>query len=924
MLFETPPSSLQRGSSGNWDPERGLHRGQGHLPRAARPLAGSAGRAAHARRSAACSLTPSASSRDYADDAPRGRRGRVRRPADLGARPRARRRRTSAATSSAARRASSSTSSRTPTRSRPSSSSGCATADARSERRLAALRPTPGRLFVVGDPKQSIYRFRRADIAIYELVKDGPLGRPAAPSSTQNFRSTRAAARWINRAFDDVLVERARRAGRQHAARRAADRARRRARPPVGRRRPRRAARGQADAPRTRATRSRADRRRCSRRAVARRALAGARARRRRGVRPARWRDCAILMPARTSLGALRGGAAGAPACRTASRPAAASTPARRSATRSRCCDAIDDPADEIAVVAALRSLAFGCSDLDLLRVEARRRALRLSRASWNGAEPAEIATALAVLHDLHRAQRALSLGELVRRAFQDTGLVEAALTLPARRPGGREPAQARRRRARVLGRRRRRPARVHDLARAPARRGGRRRRRARRRGDRRPRPRAHDPRRQGARVPDRRARRARLRRAQRPRSRSPTPSSTASTCTIGAGRARLPHARLGRRRRAREGDARRRARPAHVRRVRPVPAITWSSRSRTGRGRHVGAPASRVALPEPRRRRSRVAGPTRWTRLADVATATSAHADADPGRMRPRVERLRDSARDWDAAVARRRPPTGAGIEVRSASSVKAEPRPLVADADSGGGADTPGRHRPRAAARPRRRAAPHPRARRPARRDHARRRRRGDLPRARARRATPPRSPRWLAAASPRRRCATRRVLHREVPFVMPLDGGDVLVGRIDAVADDGTVVDFKTDHVQDGVVLDGAEHRGQLEAYRDAVAAARGGEDESDAWIVMARTGAAARMLTRTPALSLSTSRSMNVKLEHHRVGGAVRRPCCSITSSSCCAALAPACATGIKPRTPPTVVPHALSICSSAFSIVQSSR
>ena len=62
------------------------------------------------------------------------------------------------------------------------------------------------------------------------------------------------------------------------------------------------------------------------------------------------------------------------------------------------------------------------------------------------------------------------------------------------------------------------------------------------------------------------------------------------------------------------------------------------------------------------------------------------------------------------------------------------------------------------------------------------------------------------------------------------MPLEGGDVLVGRIDAVADDGTVMDFKADLVEHGVVLDGAEHRGQLEAYRDAVAAARGARRRS----------------------------------------------------------------------------------------------
>ena len=33
------------------------------------------------------------------------------------------------------------------------------------------VRPVPGKLFIVGDPKQSIYRFRRADVGLYEQVK---------------------------------------------------------------------------------------------------------------------------------------------------------------------------------------------------------------------------------------------------------------------------------------------------------------------------------------------------------------------------------------------------------------------------------------------------------------------------------------------------------------------------------------------------------------------------------------------------------------------------------------------------------------------------------------------------------------------------------------------------------------------------------
>ncbi|HET9051745.1 MAG TPA: UvrD-helicase domain-containing protein, partial [Candidatus Dormibacteraeota bacterium] len=56
-----------------------------------------------------------------------------------------------------------------------------------------ALTPATGRLCVVGDPKQSIYRFRRADIAVYGAVERGlvagdPRGR--VPLSV-NFRSGR-------------------------------------------------------------------------------------------------------------------------------------------------------------------------------------------------------------------------------------------------------------------------------------------------------------------------------------------------------------------------------------------------------------------------------------------------------------------------------------------------------------------------------------------------------------------------------------------------------------------------------------------------------------------------------------------------------------------------------------------------------------
>ncbi len=57
----------------------------------------------------------------------------------------------------------------------------------------------PGRLFFVGDPKQSIYRFRRADIDLYARVRDG-LGAELAPL-VSSFRSTPAVVGAVNAAF---------------------------------------------------------------------------------------------------------------------------------------------------------------------------------------------------------------------------------------------------------------------------------------------------------------------------------------------------------------------------------------------------------------------------------------------------------------------------------------------------------------------------------------------------------------------------------------------------------------------------------------------------------------------------------------------------------------------------------------------------
>jgi len=74
------------------------------------------------------------------------------------------------------------------------------------ERDWTRLAPAPGSLFLVGDPKQSIYRFRRADIDIYNLVKERvkESGGEVLELSA-NFRSLRCMADWVNPLFERIL-----------------------------------------------------------------------------------------------------------------------------------------------------------------------------------------------------------------------------------------------------------------------------------------------------------------------------------------------------------------------------------------------------------------------------------------------------------------------------------------------------------------------------------------------------------------------------------------------------------------------------------------------------------------------------------------------------------------------------------------------
>ncbi|MNO42698.1 ATP-dependent helicase/nuclease subunit A [compost metagenome] len=74
--------------------------------------------------------------------------------------------------------------------------------------------PKLGSLFVVGDPKQSIYRFRRADISTYNWVKNKIRSCGEVLQLSANFRSVHAIGQFVN----DEFIERFPNAETEHQA----------------------------------------------------------------------------------------------------------------------------------------------------------------------------------------------------------------------------------------------------------------------------------------------------------------------------------------------------------------------------------------------------------------------------------------------------------------------------------------------------------------------------------------------------------------------------------------------------------------------------------------------------------------------------------------------------------------------------------
>ena len=77
--------------------------------------------------------------------------------------------------------------------------------DGATAQQLDDIHVAPGKLTIVGDPKQSIYRFRRADIEVYDQVRSIVLDSGALEVELKhNFRSTPGLIQWFNDRLGDV------------------------------------------------------------------------------------------------------------------------------------------------------------------------------------------------------------------------------------------------------------------------------------------------------------------------------------------------------------------------------------------------------------------------------------------------------------------------------------------------------------------------------------------------------------------------------------------------------------------------------------------------------------------------------------------------------------------------------------------------
>ena len=278
--------------------------------------------------------------------------------------------------------------------------------------------PDPGRVFFVGDPKQSIYRFRRADIRLY-LAAAEQFGQPIRNLVT-NFRSTAGVVDWVNKVFG-LLIQHEPGSQPAYQVLQAA-RDDQPAGPAVTLLGPDPLTEGNAsDVARFEAAEIVA---------TVQTVLAdGWQVRDGEGHRLARLGDICVLLPTRTSLSYLEQAFddAEVPFRAESSALLYKSPEVRDLLTVLR---AIDDPTDELALTTALRSAAFGCGDDDLYRFKVDH------GGSWNHQldlpdtlDPDDpVAESMRWLGAMHRERVWLSPPQLIERVTRERGLYELAL----------------------------------------------------------------------------------------------------------------------------------------------------------------------------------------------------------------------------------------------------------------------------------------------------------------------------------------------------------------------------------------------------------------------------------------------------------------------------------------------------------------
>ena len=285
--------------------------------------------------------------------------------------------------------------------------------------------PAEGRLFVVGDPKQSIYRFRRADVRQLNTLKGRMNQTPV--NLDQNFRSHRPIIDWVNHLFGQWMEASESQAEYVRLRHRWEASIEHESAPSVWRV-------GDAlDAPIGEVRELE-----CQGIATALAQILASGWQVRSGesggapeYRPASYSDICILMPTRTGLRDLE------VALDEADVPYRLEGSSLIFDTQEvrdllNCLRAIDDPVDEVAIVAALRSPAFACTDVDLLRYyESGGRFDYLTRS---GAQGGQVAEGLEALGNYHEHRIWTSVAALIDRFVRERPLMTAAVDHPRRR----------------------------------------------------------------------------------------------------------------------------------------------------------------------------------------------------------------------------------------------------------------------------------------------------------------------------------------------------------------------------------------------------------------------------------------------------------------------------------------------------------